>query len=287
MEKPLPPLHIITVGTSILTNFKRPEGGRWTRGMPLQPNPTPAVPPPSPKVSRWTRGMPLPDDDALFQKVCDDPTAASAELHALLKAVENTGEEAAKNPADKYAIHLLISDSEDGKCCGRILKQYFAEDQVHCTEDCMEGLTPETPDDDGGAFYSAVRQLRSAIFKVTDRAKKRNQPVQINAAGGLKSMSGTAALIAAELHIPVYMIFESSPSVIYLPTTPLDAKAIRLIRDIRYADARKKREIVSERMPELVRLEKERLVKLTHGPDGEPASCRLTDYGKYLARERP
>jgi putative CRISPR-associated protein (TIGR02619 family) len=243
-------LHIILVGTSALANYAKDHPGR--------------------RLSRRE----------LAAWLGDKPSARSAELNGLLPFIRK---------GQCTDAHLVTTDTPDARLCRDALADYLSGvHRVRLTGKGAEagGLLPASfgqpcrPED----FHAGACRLREFIFRAARGARNRGAEVMINATGGLKAMAAVAALVAAELSVPAYYMHESMEEPVFLPTVALDREALGRLRRLESVHGRA---ALGRLAPnELLRFEREGLVKVSRKPDGEMSNVKLTAYGKHLAKRR-
>lgn len=239
-------LHVVTVGTSLLGN------------------------------AGWKKGQRLPAKQALLDLLTADPRKHSAELNALVPFIER---------AQCQHVHLLATDTPDGRLCRDAIGQYLHNRHIATNQGDAAGLLPHALGraSDQDSFHRAACQFRDAVFRVADKARNRGRTVLINATGGLKAETAVATLVAAERGLGAYYIHESMTEPVFLPTAPLDPAILESLHALHQAKSRPPR--LSADL--LNRLQREGLVKISRRADGQASSIRLTAYGKSLLRKPP
>jgi putative CRISPR-associated protein (TIGR02619 family) len=121
----------------------------------------------------------------------------------------------------KIRLIFLVSDTEDGKNIGQVLKLYYSNQKnplkfEKCDFRVLEGLR----DDDVKAFKqqglkNLVKEISTEVRNFTPEA------IAINATGGYKAQISFAGMIGQALEIPVYYLFEKFSEVIELPPQPV------------------------------------------------------------------
>lgn len=248
-------LHIVPVGTSILMNYG------------------------------WKNGDPLPPKDKLLTWLKESPRERSAELNGLLWFFEKQ---------QCTNVHLLATDTDACRLCRNVLSAFLIDKKINVTGVEAKDLLPASFEEarDHVTFEAAVCAFREKIFSVADRAKKRGEIVMINATAGLKSEVAVAALVAAELSVSAYYLHQSMTEPVFLPTAAVDDKALHLLRKL-YRESRSSdsgpgekvtKHYLLRREDDLLRLEREGLVKLSYKRDGEISNAKLTRYGKHILK---
>ncbi|MCS6958626.1 MAG: putative CRISPR-associated protein [Pseudanabaenaceae cyanobacterium SKYGB_i_bin29] len=119
-------------------------------------------------------------------------------------------------------LTFLVSDTEEGKVTGQILKLYY-ENQVNPIRfDNVEVITLAGLN--GKSFREfQVRGLKSLVKEISNKARIFTpETIAINATGGYKAQISFAGIIGQALDIPVYYMFEEFPEIIALPAQPVD-----------------------------------------------------------------
>jgi putative CRISPR-associated protein (TIGR02619 family) len=118
-------------------------------------------------------------------------------------------------------LYLLVSDTEDGRNIGELLKLYYLEEPnprrfEQAEWQVLQGLT------DANSQTFRREGLRHLVTAVAEIARKwRPEQVVINATGGYKAQISFAGLIGQALDIPVCYLFERFSEVITLPPQPV------------------------------------------------------------------
>ncbi|MCT7957937.1 putative CRISPR-associated protein [Laspinema palackyanum] len=122
---------------------------------------------------------------------------------------------------NRLRLIFLVSDTEDGKATGELLKLYYdrAKNPLQFEEvdvRVLKGLR----DDNIKAFKqeglkNLVREISTEVRKFSPEA------IAINATGGYKAQISFAGMIGQALEIPVYYLFEKFSEVIELPPQPV------------------------------------------------------------------
>ena len=118
-------------------------------------------------------------------------------------------------------LYLLISDTDDARDIGEILKRYYEDSKnLYRFERVLikdiKGLT----DDDVKSFRNqGLRNLVKEIAKILNEIG--SERILINATGGYKAQISFAGLIGQAMEIPVLYMFENFSEIITLPPLPL------------------------------------------------------------------
>ena len=121
----------------------------------------------------------------------------------------------------KIRLIFLVSDTEDGKNTGQVLRLYYNNQRNKLKfEDVNFRVLEGLRDDDVKAFKqqglkNLVREISTEVRKFTPEV------IAINATGGYKAQISFAGMIGQALGIPVYYLFEKFSEVIELPPQPV------------------------------------------------------------------
>lgn len=119
---------------------------------------------------------------------------------------------------DIEKVYLIVSDSNDGRAAGEIIKQLFSDklgiEKVEIKE--IEKLTVTKE------FDFAKKGLRNLAAKTAGIIKQHNyQDIVISPIGGLKAQIFIVGLIAQLFKIPAYYLYENSTNIIELLPLPI------------------------------------------------------------------
>jgi len=123
--------------------------------------------------------------------------------------------------AQRIRLILLVSDTDDGKNTGDLLKLYYdnRKNSLHFEKvevRKLEGLR----DDNVKAFKQ--QGLKNLVREISNEVRKFGpEAIAINATGGYKAQISFAGMIGQALGIPVYYLFEKFSEVIELPPQPV------------------------------------------------------------------
>lgn len=119
------------------------------------------------------------------------------------------------------AVHFLVSDTDDGRFLGELLKQYFSLTRnPHHFEKVQYSVIEGLTDQSATRFRTeGLRNLVREIAAIVRRAG--SNTMLINATGGYKAQISLAGLIGQVLNIPVCYLFERFSEVITLPPQPV------------------------------------------------------------------
>jgi len=115
-------------------------------------------------------------------------------------------------------IHLLLSDTKDGRYIGEILCRYFRRWFKKCDHTVIKGLTHE----EGGRFGAVgLKNLVREAFRIYNDAHNQGLQLLINATGGYKAQISFVGLVGQAMQVPVYYLFEEFEEIIELPPMPV------------------------------------------------------------------
>lgn len=139
----------------------------------------------------------------------------------LCGAEINTIEEAKKKKwLNLESLIFLVSDTEDGKNTGQVLKSYFEKrrdlDLKSVEFEVIENLQDKKPKD------FKIYGLRNLVRSVGKYIKRFGiDSIAIDATGGYKAQIAVAVLIGQALDIPVYYKHERFSEIIDFPALPI------------------------------------------------------------------
>ncbi len=118
---------------------------------------------------------------------------------------------------ERANLHLLHSDTDDGRIISEILQSYFQKDGWNVHSHCVTGLQDDNP----RLFRTyGLRNLAKLFGKLT-RDAGGIEFCAINATGGYKAQIAIAALMGQALGIPVYYKHERFDAIIPFPPMPV------------------------------------------------------------------
>jgi len=122
--------------------------------------------------------------------------------------------------ANEY-VRFLVSDTENGRLTGQILKFYYRRHQnPYRFREVDIRVIEDLRDDDVGRFKN--QGLRNLVRLIADTVRYFGvERVLINATGGYKAQISFAGMIGMALGLPVYYLFERFSQVIELPPQPV------------------------------------------------------------------
>jgi len=121
----------------------------------------------------------------------------------------------------RIRLIFLVSDTEDGKKTGELLKLYYNHSSNPLQFELVDvRVLKGLRDDNVKAFKQ--QGLKNLVHEITTEVKKFSpEVIAINATGGYKAQISFAGMIGQALGIPVYYLFEKFSEVIELPPQPV------------------------------------------------------------------
>jgi len=196
----MPETHIITCGISLLTNTVRSLSNRESpipreklQGL----SDTRRIQETLASLSREEREA---LEGAMLSLLRENPKMASAEMNALLSYAEEF------NPSIE-SVHLISSDTEEGRLTASVLARYLTELGHEVHEHSVEGFGSED-------FDRALIKLKERVRRIVER----HHSVVLNLTGGFKAEIAALSVLAAESGLRAYYIHEAAKKVVILPT---------------------------------------------------------------------
>ncbi len=123
--------------------------------------------------------------------------------------------------AERIRLIFLVSDTDDGKTTGSLLKLYYDKKSNPLPFEKVEvRILKGLRDDDVKAFKQ--QGLKNLVREISNEVRKFTpEVIAINATGGYKAQISFAGMIGQALEIPVYYLFEKFSEVIELPPQPI------------------------------------------------------------------
>lgn len=189
------------------------------------------------------------------------PRQHSAELNALCPFIDRQ---------QCHSVHLVASNTPTGQLARQAIGQWLKLRGIHHTSATFDPPSDHDPCPDP---YAGLLKLILNAAKSADDCS-----VLINATGGFKGQSITAALAARLLNLPAYYLFETMTTPVFLPTVHPTGSQLEQLRRLRdrhsFTDHR------GLTHAELVALEQAGLVFLQRRADGNISSVKLTAYAE-------
>lgn len=117
-------------------------------------------------------------------------------------------------------LYLLVSDTEEGRAIGNLLREYFTLEDHLLSFKSVELVVIEKLDDKNRNNFK-IQGLRNFIRELARCIKENENRVIINATAGYKAMIAYAVLLGQVLNIPVYYRYETFDEIVELLPLPV------------------------------------------------------------------
>ena len=151
-----------------------------------------------------------PEVAALLRQIEPTERLCGAEINSVTDLVANGDVEAVR-------IHLLYSDTEDGKAIAEVLESYFQAGGWQASASRVDGLRDDNPK----LFRTQGLRNLAKKFGELVRASGGAEFCAINATGGYKAQIAIGVLMGQALDIPVYYKHERFDVIIEFPPMPV------------------------------------------------------------------
>ena len=123
--------------------------------------------------------------------------------------------------AERIRLIFLVSDTQDGKKTGDLLKLYYNNASNPLRFEFVDVRVLSGLRDDNVKEFKQ-RGLKNLVREISTEVRKfSSEAIAINATGGYKAQISFAGMIGQALGIPVYYLFEKFSEVIELPPQPV------------------------------------------------------------------
>jgi putative CRISPR-associated protein (TIGR02619 family) len=186
---------ICTVGTSLLNNLRKAEDASIKQGF---------------EDKNWKNLSLL-----LVSKLEPSDYLCGAEINSITSICKS------KVLQERERLIFLVSDTDDGKDIGKLLKLYYQNRENPLQFKSVEArVLAGLRDDSVKAFKQ--EGLKNLVREISHEVRKFSpETIAINATGGYKAQISFAGTIGQALEIPVYYLFEKFSEVIELPPQPV------------------------------------------------------------------
>ena len=239
--------HIISVGTSILTNYCK-ENNLDQKQL---------------DISRLIHDKTFVNELVAF--VNKDPKRASAELNALYSYLE-------KFDVQIDEAYLILTDTDECELCGRVLERVLRQGGVDVHIKRIRGYNIK-----GGDFYEGLVEFLKTIAEKVKSWKGRK--IYFNATGGFKPEASLLVTIGSTLGIPTYYRHEAIGDVVEIPPFPIMLAKDTMEKLEPFIQTRSGRlySIVADEL-----LLKNHLIQPIYGKRGEVRGYEITPIGKLM-----
>jgi len=122
---------------------------------------------------------------------------------------------------NRLSLIFLVSDTDDGRAMGNLLKLYFDNNKNPLKFERVEYRVLQGLRDDSVQDFRQ-KGLKNLVREISTEVRKFSpEAIAINATGGYKAQISFAGMIGQALGIPVYYLFEKFSEVIELPPQPV------------------------------------------------------------------
>ena len=233
-------VHIITVGASIIINFKNQT---------KDPNIRSLIENDKELLKRATPANPL--FQTVYQLLQKNPYNMSAELNAMKEYLE-------KGEVDE--AYLYYTSTGTGKFCATILQTYLKNIGINTHPIEVKGF--------GIEFEEGLVNLLDAITeKIIELKRRPNTQIYLNATGGFKPENAMLTIAASILGVEnIYYMHEKFKKVESLPTIPLTItpKYLKILKTIKEQE-RKQGFALKREIPEANELISRNLIEESNG----------------------
>lgn len=262
-------LHIVSVGTSILTNF-------------IRNHPKIQLPPISDDIAYSRVLKNRKTIEKIFDFVKQDPWSASAELNAMQEFLRNK---------EVSSIYLVGTETRQGKLTASVLKLYFKHKGIptelakpipgYYTELKYSGHQIAREN-----FTTGLERLCASLVRYIRKNRSEYDHIYINATGGFKPELAMLLFVGSVTNTRVYYRHEGFQESVFLPTLLLPvSRDISLLKRL----AGKTR-LYGEELDSLYRRYRQSFERLSNhfavqikpNPDGSPRSAKITPLGKVF-----
>ena len=213
MEKEL---HIVNVGVSITTNFKKAK-----------------------QITNLDFEKLLKEEikeTEIYKFVEKDPEKNSAELNSIYKKIDNDKDENEDINNKKYYFYFIGTNTAENRLCVKIIKSILEKDNYFI-------INPENKEIPGyymedtnvyEEFKKGISDLLEHLIKFIDNNKKNYDKIYLNPTGGYKPHVIATALAGFLTEIDSYYLNEKFKKIIFLPSLGYipNKKEVEFMREI-------------------------------------------------------
>ncbi len=265
--------HTITVGVSIIENFKRVGG---VEDRPVRDN------------EFWKEMLDDPQFlNDIYEFVSREPKKNSAELNSFLSIVE-------KDKNAQHEVYFVGTKTPINEICVRTLERFMIKHgyKVYILEEVSGYFLEEERFSHEYAVNEFVRDISTLIDKliyITKKKKAEGYRVVFNPTGGLKAHVIACAVAGFLTNCPVYYIHEEFKDVIQLP--PLfyipkgrEIEVLKHLKDKKIISGSDFERFKSQYRDEIERLEAYQLVEV-YSDEVNTNKIRITNTGLLILEE--
>ncbi len=194
IKKEKPQFHIITCGTSILSNYNynRSEESKINLDF---------IKSLDDSKHDWLEII-----NKFFEFLKQNPERNSAEINSLSYFLKE---------GKVKKIYLICTDTNAGKLCANTLQKYFRNELKISDINFKEARGFGTED-----FEKGLLEIRDTILRLIRRHENSHE-IYLNATGGFKPESAMMVLLGSLYQLPVYYLYETSRKLVVIPPFPL------------------------------------------------------------------
>ena len=269
--------HIITVGTSIITNAQKQKIAGLTGEEKTADE------------KFWEGKIDDPDFiRKLVEFVKKDPKSYSAEMNTFLRVAE-------KKKAEDISIYFVSTRTKIGELCKVILEEFLKEKGYNLfTGFEVSGYFWESAYFDEkfakDSFKKDISQLVDRLIYLANKKKKEGFRIYFNPTGGLKAHVIACALAGFLTNSEIYYMNEEFKDIVFLPfllylpkgkeLEVLDALSDQVSRRGKEAES-----FIEKYENEIARLKIYGFVEINESKDSKLFKIRITNKGKFLLEE--
>jgi len=270
--------HIITVGTSIITNAQKQKIAGLTGEEKTADE------------KFWEGKIDDPDFiRKLVEFVKKDPKSYSAEMNTFLRVAEKK-----KAKAEDISIYFVSTRTKIGELCKVILEEFLKEKGYNLFTGFEVGYFWESAYFDEkfakDSFKKDISQLVDRLIYLANKKKKEGFRVYFNPTGGLKAHVIACALAGFLTNSEIYYMNEEFKDIVFLPfllylpkgkeLEVLDALSDQVSRRGKEAES-----FIEKYENEIARLKIYGFVEINESKDSKLFKIRITNKGKFLLEE--
>jgi putative CRISPR-associated protein (TIGR02619 family) len=239
--------HIVSVGTSILTNYCRKN----------------SIDQKQLDMSRLLHDKTFVNELVAF--VNKDPKRTSTELNALYSYLE-------KFDVQIDEAYLILTDTDECELCGRVLERVLRQERIDVHIKRVQGYNIK-----GGDFYEGLVELLKTIAEKVKSWKDRK--IYFNATGGFKPEASLLVTIGSTLEIPTYYRHEIIGDTVEIPPFPimLEKDVVEKLEPFIQTQSGRLYSMLADEL-----LLKNHLIQPIHGERGEIRGYGITSIGKLM-----
>jgi len=269
--------HIITVGTSIITNAQRQKVAGLTGNE---------------KVADerfWEEKIDNPNFiKKLVEFVKEDPKSHSAEMNTFLRATE-------KKKIEDISVYFVSTRTKIGELCKVVLEEFLKEKKYNLfTGFEVSGYFWESAYFDEkfakDSFKRDISELVDRLIYLAIKKKEEGFKVYFNPTGGLKAHVIVCALAGFLTNSEIYYMNEEFKDIVFLPfllylPKGKELEVLNILSDKVPKSGKEAKTLVKKYENEIYRLKTYGFIEINEDERGRPFRIRITNKGKFLFEE--